>query len=166
MEKNERKMKIILIAIIIIVLIVATVWLALLLTNKNNKMIQTTKTENQIQNETIEQKELTKKEDDGTIVNVSQKLNENKEIDGFIITNINFTEKDGNSEMLACITNKTGYAQEGFLVDVVLYSQQGNEIGRIPASVLPTEANETIQIRAKITENYINAYDFKLEKKQ
>ena len=66
--------------------------------------------------------------------------------------------------MVAFVTNNTGSDKDGFLVDVVLLAKDGSEIGRIPASITPTKAGETIQIRAKITENYINAYDFKLVK--
>ena len=114
---------------------------------------------------TTSKTEFAETKSDGTTVNTSSKLNENKEMDGFSITNVNFTEKGGSSEMVAFVTNKTGSDQSGFLVDVVLLARDGSEIGRIPASILPTKAGETIQIRAKITENYVNAYDFKLEKK-
>ena len=146
---NSNKKTIILIMILVgIILIIFT---ASMLINKNDNA--------------IEVEELIKKQEDGSTINISKKLNENKEINGFIISNINFTEKNGDSELLAIVKNETGKTQNGFLIDIVLYDKTEKEIGRIPGTITKTEPGEEIQIRAKITENYINAYDLKIEKK-
>ena len=59
----------------------------------------------------------------------------------------------------------TGTNQKGFLANVVLYDEKGDVMAKIPANIIDTQANETIQMRAGITVDYIKAYDFKLEKK-
>ena len=109
--------------------------------------------------------DTTAKQANGTIVNTSEKLKENKEIKGFKIVNISFKESGGQSELIADVMNETGSDQPGFLVDVVLYDKSGNEVGRIPASIISTKAGETIRLQAGITEHYVEAYDFKLEEK-
>lgn len=163
MKPQEKKGILVLICIVIIVLLVVF----FVTRNKNEEPNNGGETSvgKETNSKVISQTEFTQTQEDGTTVNISSKLKEEREVDGFLITNISFSEKKGDSELVAYVTNNTGSDQKGFLVDIVLLNRDNSEIGRIPASIVETKAEETIQLRAKITENYVDAYDFKLEKK-
>ena len=156
MKKQEKKM--LLILVIVAVLIIAIIWFATRNKANNNAEGTGTTTEN------AEQGEFTKVEEDGTIVNTSEKLKQTKENEGFSITNISFMKKGNETILTARVTNNTGEAQEGFLGQIVLLDKNENEIGRIPAMITETESGEAIDIETTITESYANAYDFRLEK--
>ena len=151
MKKKEKRM--ILILILVSILIVGIVWLVTRpKTNKTNA------------SGSVAQGEFTKVDNEGTIVNTSEKINEDREELGFSITNVKLEEKNGETIISARITNKTESNQESFFGNIVLFNKQGNEIGRIPTMVSETQKGESIDIEASITESYVNAYDFKLEK--
>lgn len=151
MKKKEKRM--ILILILVSILIVGIVWLVTRpKTNKTNA------------SGSVAQGEFTKVDNEGTIVNTSEKINEDREELGFSITNVKLEEKNGETIISARITNKTESNQESFFGNIVLFDKQGNEIGRIPTMVSETQKGESIDIEASITESYVNAYDFKLEK--
>lgn len=156
MKSKEKKM--ILILVIVSALIITIIWFATR-GKTNNNAVETGKT-----TESIEQGEFTKVEADGTIVNTSEKLKEQKENIGFTIKNINFVKRGNETILTARVTNNTGEAQEGFLGQIVLLDKSGSKIGRIPAMITETESGESIDIETTITENYANAYDFRLEK--
>ena len=143
----------ILILLLVSILIVGIVWLVTRpKTNKTNA------------SGSVAQGEFTKVDNEGTIVNTSEKINEDREELGFSITNVKLEEKNGETIISARITNKTESNQESFFGNIVLFDKQGNEIGRIPTMVSETQKGESIDIEASITESYVNAYDFKLEK--
>lgn len=157
MKKKEKRA--LLILIIVAVLIIGAIWF---LTRGNNKEQTAGAGANKGEQQYVQVQQ------DGTKVNTSNKINENKEIEGFTIENVRFIERDGVTELRADVTNRTNEAKEGFLMDIVLYDKSGNEMGRIPGNVIETQAGETIEICAGITgivENYISAYDFKMVKK-
>lgn len=109
--------------------------------------------------------EFTKTESDGTVVNTSDKLKEDKVEAGFEISNINYTEKDGHTVLEADVTNMTGSSQSAFMAEIVLLDKEGKEQGRIPVAIPDTQTGETICVQAGINDQYANAYNFKLEKK-
>ena len=149
MKSQEKRM--ILILIVVSALIITTIWLV---TRKKN--------ENNVSN--VEQGEFTRVEADGTIVNTSEKLNQNKQNIGFSITNINFVKRGNETILTARVTNNTGAEQGSFFGKIVLLDKSGNEIGRIPVMISETQNGEAIDIETSITESYANAYDFRLEK--
>lgn len=150
MKKNEKKM--IGILILVAVLIIGVIYFV------------TRPTENATNGGGKTEQEYTKVESDGTVVNTSEKLNEKKEMQGFEITNIQFKEQNGETILSARVTNKTGATQETFIGNVVVLNKSGAEIGKIPVRISELQAGEAIDIEATITESYVNAYDFKLEK--
>ena len=150
MEGNEKKRKYIIIAVVVI--IVAVLAIGIITSNLGNKSEEAQKDES-----IVEIKE------DGTVQNKSNKVKEDREIKGFKVTNIDLIkDTNGNTILTADITNATGSKQKGFLVEIVLLDKEGKELGRIPGSIIETDAGETIEMRSEITEDYINAYDIKL----
>lgn len=103
----------ILILIVVAIAIIAILWFATRGKKENTEG----------QKETIVQVQ-----EDGSKVNVGDKLHEKKEIDGFTIENVRFTEKDGMTQLRADVTNRTSEAKNGFLIDIVLYDKSGKEI--------------------------------------
>lgn len=103
--------------------------------------------------------------EDGTKLNISDKLKEEKTIDGLKIGNIQLTEKDGQLVLLADVTNQTTKNSDAFLVDITLYDKTGNELTTVTGIVTSIKAGESTQLNAGITEKYVNAYDFKVVKK-
>lgn len=111
------------------------------------------------------QGEFTKTESDGTVVNTSEKLKEDKVESGFEISNISYSEKDGHTELAADVTNMTGSNQGNFMAEIVLLDKEGKEQGRIPVAIPETQIGETVGITAGINDSYANAYNFMLVKK-
>lgn len=164
--RNEEK-KGLLILIGVAILIISVIWL--FTRNKSNEDKQpindpSSTTTSIASEDSASQGEFTKVEENGTIVNTSEKLNGSKEELGYSLTDITFGEVNGETVLKARVTNKTESAQSEFLGNIVLLDQSGNEIGRIPVNISETQPGETIEIEAYITESYANAYDFKLEK--
>ena len=150
MKKKEKKM--ILILIIVSILIIGVIWL-----------VTRPKKEEIVENEVVE--EFVQVLDDGTKLNTSSKLQEEKTINGLKIGNIQLTEKNGQLVLLADVTNPTEKDSEIFLIDIILYDKTGKEIATVPGIVSPIKAGGKTQLNAGITEKYANAYDFKVVKK-
>ena len=103
--------------------------------------------------------------EDGTKLNISNKLKEEKTIKGLKIGNIQLTEQNGQSVLLADVRNEGTQDVEMFLINIILVDKEGKEIATIPGIVSPVKAGATVQLNAGITEDYANAYDFKVEQR-
>ena len=154
MKKKEKQM--ILILILVAIVIIAIVYA---LTRPNGGEENPNVQKPSVKEEFVQQQQ------DGTKVNVSNKLKEEKEVDGLKIGNIQLTEKNGQSVLLATVTNSGSKNTEAFLVDIILYDKTGNQIAKIPGVVSGTKVGEVVELRVGITEDYANAYDFKIVKK-
>lgn len=160
MKTKEKKM-------IIILVVVAIIIIAILLILRKPKDDVGESTNNpvaSVDQQNTKVGEFAKVEQDGTITNTSQKVKESREMEGFKLSNINLKEVSGETILSARITNITDKKQESFFGNIVLLDKANNEIGRIPVKVSETESGETIEIEASITESYVNAYNFRLEK--
>lgn len=157
MKKNEKKM--LLILILVAIAIIAIVWF--ITRNMKEEVEKGTQVgkENQVVQEFVQTQE------DGTKVNTSSKLKQEKELEGLKITDITLTELEGQLTLLANVTNTTTQDIEPFLVDITFIDKEGNEIDTILGMVSPVKAGETVQLNAGITEDYSNAYDFKIVRK-
>lgn len=100
--------------------------------------------------------------EDGTKLNTRTTLNEAKSVNGLLISNIQLTEKDGLTTLLANVTNKTETRTEFKRLKIIFLDENGKEISSATAFVTPLEVGESTQLNASATSNYINAYDFKV----
>lgn len=149
MKKNEKKMIIILLIVLVIAIIIFVV-------NKNKN-----KNENiQEENNTVE--EFVQVLEDGTKLNTSTKLNEAKEINGLKFENVQLTEQNGQSVLLADVTNNSGKTTDLTLVDVILLDKNGNEIVKVAGIISPLQPGAQTQFNTSMTLDYANAYDFKI----
>ena len=152
MKKQEKKA--LLILIVVAALIIGIIWVA----TRGNK-------DEEVSGGTAGgQEEIVKVEADGTKVNPSEKLNKDKKTDEFEISNISFTEKNGETILKARITNRTKSAQDSFFGKIVLLDKEGKTMGNIPILVSATQSGEAIDVETTINTSYVDAYDFKLER--
>jgi len=156
MEGNEKKR--IYIIIVVVILIVAVLAIGIITSINRNK--------DSVPNEGVQEESILEVKKDGTVENKSSKVKEDREIKGFKVSRIKLIKSaNGNTVLTADVTNQTGQNQKGFLMDIVLFDKEGKELGKIPGSIIETTAGENIELRAEITEDFINAYDIKLVKR-
>ena len=138
----------IIVAIILIIIIVAVV----ININKKNKHETTENDENSYVEEIA----------DGIKINKSTKLNESKLVNGLLISNIQLTESDGMTTLLADVTNKTEQKTSFKKLRIILLDENENEISSMIAFLNNINAGETTKLNVSTTSNYIKAYDFKV----
>ncbi len=149
MEKRKISIKAwVIVAIILIIIIVAVI----VNINKKNKHETTENDENSYVEEIA----------DGIKINKSTKLNESKLVNGLLISNIQLTESDGMTTLLADVTNKTEQKTSFKKLRIILLDENENEISSMIAFLNNINAGETTQLNVSTTSNYINAYDFKV----
>ena len=156
MKKKEKRMLLILLVILVIAIVIFVV-------NKNLKKENNSNgNENTTQQENTETEEFVQVLEDGTKLNTSKKLNERKEVNGLTFENVQFTEQNGKSVLLADVTNNSGKAIDVTLVDVILLDKNGQEIVKLGGIISPLKPGEKTQFNTSMTLDYANAYDFKI----
>ena len=154
MTKDEKRWIILLVAVILIAI-------ALIIGLTKSKDVKKEE-ENSIN---IEKKEeYVEIKEDGTKVNTSNKLKENKEFNGLQISNISIEEKENETVVRADITNTTNAAQGDYGIYLVIKDNQGNEIKKIAGYLNYLEPQEKTRLNIKTSYDFANAYDFEIEK--
>ena len=160
MTKNERKWIFLIIGIMVIVLIV--VLLVKVIGGKGKAEEQNNLAgNNQVQNEEKYVETL----DDGTKLNVSEDLNKDRTYNGLEISNIQYTEKNGFTVLLADIKNPLSTKHEKELVKISIIGENGEIITQTDAIIGEIEVGGTYQINATIAADVSNAKDIKIEAK-
>ena len=164
--KNQ-KANDILVAIVLIVVIGCGI---LIITNVAKKNKEKEETQSANTNSTSATNEVDEKYvqvlNDGTKLNDSEKLNQTKTMDdGIELSNIQLTTKDGITNILCDVTNKSNADFKMQEVYVVLRDEQGNEIYKVPGIIEDIKVGETKQFNTFITADFANAYDFTMIKK-
>ncbi len=143
--KNKRL--IILVAIVVIILII----IVKVASSKDNNNETTKKSYAQLQ-------------EDGTMVNTSQKLAENKTYNGLEFTNIKFTNSSSATYLNADVKNTTQNSTKAQVVDVNILDEQGNVIATFVGQISALEPGESTIINSGITGNYVDAYNIEFVK--
>lgn len=155
MKNNGNKWIVILGIVIVIVLIITWV---LVMENKKEETIENLNTQNTIANEENYVKEL----NDGTKINTSKALNNIKKYKNLEISNIQFTESNGMTVLLANVKNNGTTRHEAEIVKIEILDRNGNVITDGKPVIGNIEPGETIQLNASITGNVANAKDFRI----
>ena len=116
-------------------------------------------------NQQVQAGEFTQVLADGTKLNTSAKLNSEKMFnDNVKISNIQLTEKNNQTQLLADVTNisETDLGSET-LIKVVLLDKEGKTIDTINGIIAPLKAGETSQLNVNVTSDQSDAYDFRVE---
>ena len=120
-------------------------------TNIENEIVQENKVEEFVQNL-----------EDGTKLNTSTKLNEAKTVGAYKIEDIQLTNKNGQTVLLANVTNVSNKETKLQLIDVVILDKKGNELGTVGGIIAPLKAGKSTQLNTGMSLDYSNAYDFKI----
>ena len=151
MKKKEKKM--ILIIIVVGIIVVGGIFL---LTRPKTENNANGAEENKVVEEFVQVLE------DGTKLNTSTKLSETKTINGLEIGNIQLTNQNNQSVLLADVKNNSGKDTEVMLIDIILLDKNGQELGKAGGIIGDLKAGETTQLNASTMIDYANAYDFRL----
>lgn len=158
-KRKNKKTKGVQLWMVLVIIVVIIIGILLVVQNNNKKQEVSGDTE-----QTASKKEGYVEEiEDGVKINKSSKLNEAKEIDGLMITNIQLTTKDGMTTLLADVTNNSGVKTEVKPVQITLLKQDGSELVTVTGIIDKLDVGGTTQLNIAMTSNYIEAYDFQVK---
>lgn len=103
--------------------------------------------------------------DNGTKLNTSDKLNEDKKIEDLEIKDIQLTYKNGVTNILAIVENKSDSKIEMQEVEIHLLDENKNIIYKMTGIIESLEPGETKQLNSSITADFANVYNFEIVKK-
>lgn len=106
--------------------------------------------------------DLVEKLKDGTKLNISDKLSETKTFGNYEVSNIQLTEKNGESLILADVKNIGSTKKEMKFADIKLVDKEGNEITTLQAVIGEVEPGATVQLQVSATTDFSDAYDFSI----
>lgn len=102
---------------------------------------------------------------DGTKLNKSDKIKDDRTYNGLKFSNFQLTEKNGKTTLLADVTNTTSSDISGFTtVDITFYDKSNKEMGKVVGLIAPLKASATTELNANLTFDCANAYDLKITK--
>ena len=166
--KKEKNLflKIVLIAIIvgIIVFIIMNI-----VKSKNTKEgvgqnNQKQNSESQQVEENAVKEEFVQQTDDGTKVNVGSKITDDKDVNGLKFTNVQLTEKNNQSTLLADVENATGKNLTDYTnLDITFLTKDGQEIITVKGILPPLKSGDKTQFNTGLTQDVANAYDIKIK---
>lgn len=163
MKKSERRM-------ILVLILVAVIVIAVLVSvrNKNNNTDDVVDdngsvAENGGETPNEEVGEFVEVLDDGTKMNTSDKLAETKTFSNYEVSNIQLTESNGQSLILADVKNIGTTKADVVLIDITLLDKEGQEIVTIGGIIGDVEPGQTVQLNSSATTDFSNAYDFTIK---
>ena len=158
MTRDEKRWIILLVAVLLIAifLIVGLI--------KSRDVVKEEIKQNENKIEQVRNEEYVEILDDGTKVNTSNKLRENKQFNGLKINNITIEEKENETILEAEITNTTNKAQGDYAIYLKIKDDKGKEIKKIAGYINHIEPNEKTKLKIKTSYDFANAYDFEIEK--
>ena len=158
MTRDEKRWIILLVA----VLVIAIALIIGLAKSKNVKKGE--QKENTTNVEQVQNQEYVEVLEDGTKVNTSDKLKEDKEFNGLKISNISIEENGNETVLKANVTNISSKSQGDYGIYLVIKDNEGNEIKKIAEYINYIEPNEETKLKIKTSYDFANAYDFEVEK--
>lgn len=161
-EQKQKKRKVILVMILLVIIIVAGIVIINIVNQKNDKIDKGNVTTEE-GTEAIE--ENISVAEDGTKVNISKKIKEQKKVDNLVISDMEITEVDNVCTIVANVTNNTNQEQGDYAVEIRLLNAKGEEIGTVPGYIGIIKPGESMALTASVTADYVNAYNCEIVKK-
>jgi regulatory protein YycI of two-component signal transduction system YycFG len=165
--KNEKEKNLFLkiVLIVIIVGIIVFIIMNIVKSKKSKEGVgQNQNGESQQVEENAVKEEFVQQTDDGMKVNVGSKITDDKEVNGLKFTNVQLTEKDNQSTLLADVENATGKELKDYTnLDITFLTKDGQEIVTIKGILTPLKSGEKTQLNAGLTQDVANAYDIKIK---
>ena len=159
MNSNEKRWIVLLIAVVLIAVI-----LIVALVNANGRDNVTENPNNGETSQNVQDEEqYTAELGDGTKINTSEDFNKTKTYGDLEITNIQFTNKDGMTVLLADVTNKGTSTHEEEIVTIKILGENGEVLDELHPVLGKAEPGETIELNAGTSADVTNAKDFTIE---
>ena len=159
MNSNEKRWIVLLIAVVLIAVI-----LIVALVNANGRDNVTENPNNGETSQNVQDEEqYTAELGDGTKINTSEDFNKTKTYGDLEITNIQFTNKDGMTVLLADVTNKGTSTHEEEIVTIKILGENGEVLDELHPVLGKVEPGETIELNAGTSADVANAKDFTIE---
>ena len=159
-------LKIVLIAIIvgIIVFIIMNIVKSKKSKEGVGQNYQKQNSESQQVEENAVKEEFVQQTDDGTKVNVGSKITDDKDVNGLKFTNVQLTEKNNQSTLLADVENATGKNLTDYTnLDITFLTKDGQEIITVKGILPPLKSGDKTQFNTGLTQDVANAYDIKIK---
>ena len=151
MNKNQKRWMILVIIVVAVILILAIVY------SRRGEGEEISQGERG-QNEEIYVTEL----EDGTKLNTSEEFNNEKRYGNLVIRNMQYTERNGMTVMLADVTNEGSTVHEPEIVTITIYGENNEVITDMHPVIGRIEPGETIKINASTTADVANAKDYEI----
>ncbi len=158
MRKSEKR----LILILIVITIILTAIYFVVINKGKTEELDGNNNNSQIQDQGKENFSIL---EDGTKLNISKKIKETKKIDGLEFSDMEITEKDNVTVILANVRNTTKDIKKDYIVDIKVLDKKGNEITSLSGYIGEIKSNETISFKTSATFDFANAYDIVITKK-
>ena len=155
MSRNEKRLIILLMAVVVVVIVL----IIGLNSNKGKNSGEIGKTEETQVNEEEYVTELA----DGTKLNTSEEFNNSKKFGNLTISNVQYTERNGQTVLLADVTNNGSRRHEIEIVKITILGEKNEVITEIKPVIDNIEPGETIKLNASISADVANAKDFRIE---
>lgn len=108
--------------------------------------------------------EYVKVDKNGIKVNTSNKIKDEKQVDGLIIKDIKIQTKNKETILVATVKNPTNEKKGDYSVTIKIKDEEGNIIKEIGGYINTTYAKEETTLRIKTSYDFANAYDLEIEK--
>ena len=155
-KKNKNEGMWILLLIVVVIIAIGLIVGLGMNKGKNNTNLDTQQGQMQEkeQDKEIEEEEqkdtYATKLEDGTRLNTSSELKETKTYKDLEISNIQFTEKNGSSVLLADVTNKGSETHEKETVKIIITEEDGSKT-EVRALIGEIKAGETVKLNTSMT---------------
>ena len=150
------------------ILIIIEIWVVILVSvviiknaGKEDKIAEAP----EVTEENTVEEEFVEKLADGSKLNKSEELKEEKKLGTLSIGNIQLREVGGITTLLADVVNPTNTETERKKVKVEILDKQGEVITELKGIIDPIEANGKVQLNMAVTADVANAYDFRISER-
>ena len=160
MNNNEKRWIVLLVAVVIIAVV-------LIVALNMNKGDENTTDNGQAQGEVqVNEPKYTTELADGTTINTSEDFNTTKTYGNLEITNIQYTEKNNVTVLLADVKNNGTTRHEREVVKITILGENNEVITETYPIIENIEPGATVQLNASIMADVSDAKDFKIEAAQ
>lgn len=156
MNKNEKRWIVLLVAVLIIA-VVLIVGLSMNGNRQNTSIGGQSQTQGTTGTQTGDENS-----NYATRVNTNEDFNSTKTYNDLAISNIQLSENNGTSVLLADVTNKGESTHEQETVKITIVGEDDSET-TVNAIIGTIEPGETIKLNTSMTADVVNAKDFKIE---
>ncbi len=163
-EKKKNNNKFIFLVIIIILIIISSIVFIKIKRNINSTKQKDEKYENGISLYNTSIGEDIKETENGIKINTGEKINTDKILDNFTISEIQLTYNSGITSITANVTNNSNEEIALTTITAILIGEENKELCKVKGVVRALGIGETGRLNISMSGNYINAQDIRFSK--